>query len=231
MTLKRKIDKATFDGLNDVLKAEYKPNGDGYVLDADDATELQRALAAEKETNKTTATKLANVTSELDTLKKANGDWTTLEQSYKDQLAKKDKEIAEVNTTLTNHRRETHLGAAAAEIAKNFTVPNLVKGEIMKRLDLDPKDGTTVRVLDANGKPSALTVADLTKEFVDNKEFAAIVVANRASGSATKPNASGVQIPYVAPSHDGKPKLLAEMTPTEIAAHMAAKKAEAAGQA
>src|SRR6478736_4339045 len=139
MTLKRKIDKATFDGLNDILKAEYKLNGDGYVLDADDATELQRALAAEKEANKTTAAKLAAATTELDTLKKANGDWTALEQSYKDQITKKDREIAEVNTTLTNERRNTHLGAAAAEIAKNFTVPNLVKGEIMKRLDLDPK--------------------------------------------------------------------------------------------
>src|SRR5690242_8573530 len=115
MTLKRKIDKAIFDGLNDILKAEYKQNGDGYVLDADDATELQRALAAEKEANKATSAKLATVTTELDTFKKANGDWTTLEQSYKDQIAKKDREIAEVNTTLTNHRRETHLGAAATE--------------------------------------------------------------------------------------------------------------------
>lgn len=232
--LKRKINQATYDALADVLKAEYKQNGSDYVLDTDDARELIAARDSEKTRADNLKTQLDMANTENTRLKDANGDFTSLETSYKQQLEAKDRTIADLNTTITAERREIHLGAAADKIAAKFTVPSLVKPEILKRLALDNGDQKTVRVLDASGKVSALTMEQLEKEFLDNKEYASIVVANRASGSAGKSGASGTntpQNPFTPPvDGDGKPKLLANMSPAEIAAHNKAKREAAAAE-
>jgi hypothetical protein len=42
-----------------------------------------------------------------------------------------------------------------------------------------------------DGKPSALTLADLEKEFVDNKAFAPIIRASNASGGGASGGTGG----------------------------------------
>lgn len=235
--LSRKITQATFDGLNDILKAEYKKNGDGYVLDADDAKELINARDVEKTRADNLKKELDTAKGELVTLRAAGGDFTSLEASYKAKITDLETQLGTVNTTLTGERRDRHIGAAADELAKkHFTVPGLMKDKIAGRLDLDPKDNKTIRVLDKDGKPSASSLADLAKEFVDNPEYKAIVVANRASGSATGPgSASGTQSPanpFIKPvDAEGKARDLSKMSTAELAAHSKASreaKAEAA---
>lgn len=224
MALKCKINAETYAALPDVLKAEYKANGDNFVLDTDDAAELIAARDREKSEKEAAKQKAADLETELNTIKKANGDFSAIEESYKAKVAGLEKQLGEVNTTLTTERRDRYVSAEATKIAKNFTVPSLVEGVIAKRLDVDPRDGKTVRVLDKDGKPTALTVADLQKEFVDNPEYKAIVIAGKGSGSADPARASGAQFPTMN-NPTGQPvKTLADMSPQEIAAHRAAKR-------
>ena len=128
----------------------------------------------------------------------------------------------------TGERRERHVGTAADKIAARFSVPRLVTPDIAKRLDVDPKDGKTVRVLDKDGKPSALTLVDLEKEFVDNPEFKAILIASKSSGSADTGPANRGSAPQIPTNQSGQPVPMASMSPEQIVAHRAAAK-EAAG--
>lgn len=219
--LKRKIAKTDYDALPDILKAEYKPNGDDYVLDTDDARELLNARDNEKKRADTLAGELATTKTKLKELETANGDFTSLKSSYETKIAGLEKQLGETNATLTNERRDRHVGAAADKIAARFKT-KLIVPEIAKRLDVDPKDGKTVRVLDKDGKPSAATLADLEKEFVDNPEFKDIVVPTKASGSAVTGLPSGSALPQI-PSN-GKAPLLADMSPAEIVAYRQAQK-------
>lgn len=222
--LKRKIDKAAYDALNDAIKAEYKPNGDSYVLDTDDARELISARDAEKQRAETIANELKTTKTKLAELETANGDFTSLKTSYETKIAALEKEKGELNTTLTTERRDRHVGEAAAKIAGRFSVPRLVRPDIEKRLDVDPKDGKTVRVLDKDGKPSALTLVDLEKEFVDNAEFKSILIGSKASGSADTGQHPRGSAPKTPVNSDGSPVDLSKLSPADLAAHMAAKK-------
>ena len=81
--------------------------------------------------------------------------------------------------------------------------------KIKARLDLEIADGVPItRVLDAAGKPSALSLDDLKKEFVDNKSYAAIIKASDANGGGAGPSSDGNGVPN---------KKLSEMTATEEA--------------
>lgn len=222
--LKRKIDKAAYDALPDVLKSEYKPNGDNYVLDTDDARELISARDSEKQRAETLVAELKATKTKLAELETANGDFTSLRTSYETKIAALEKSVGELNTTLTTERRDRHVGSAADKIASKFSVPRLVKPDIEKRLDVDPKDGVTVRVLGADGKPSALTLADLEKEFVDNAEFKSILIDSKAGGSADPGRHMGGSAPKFSTNPDGSAADLSKLTPADLAAHMAAKR-------
>ena len=83
-------------------------------------------------------------------------------------------------------------------------------------------DSPVTRVLDKDGKPSAMTVEELAAEFVANKDFSAIITASKASGGAGKPsnnNGGG------APNQSDKPADLASMNPAQLAEHIKASKA------
>ena len=222
--LKRKINQAAYDALSDQVKFEYKKSKDDeYLLEVDDATDLINARDAEKREKEAFKTENENLKKELKDIKASNSNWETLEGSYKEQIAKKDGEIADLNSTLTGERRDRVTSADADKIAARFTVPSVMKPLIMKRLDIDPKDPTKTIVLDASGKPSALKLEDLSKEFVDNAEFKPMVIAHKGSGSA------GVNLPVVPGNQtdNNQAKPISKMTPKEIVAHRQAAKAAA----
>lgn len=219
--LKRKIAKEAYDALADALKAEYKPNGDSYVLDTDDATDLINARDLANRERDEAKRKLQETTTELTALKKAGGDFTQLEESYKSKIAALEGDLATANTKLTAADKTIKCGPIADKIAGRFSVPSLVRDKILARLDVDPRTGEP-RVLDATGKASASSVDDLTKEFVDNPEFKPIVIASKASGSAgNQPGTTGGS----APNLPQEKQSLAAMTPAQLAEHMKAKRA------
>ena len=227
--LKRKITQADYDKLSDSIKFEYKKgDGDVYLLEVDDATDLLNARDNEKREKEAIAKERDDLKKELKIIKESNSNWETMEASYKGKIANLENEVGTLNSTLTGERRERHTSVAADKVAARFTVPSVMKPLIMKRLDIDARDPSKTVVLDANGKPSALTLEDLTKEFVDNPEYKAIVVAHKGSGSA------GVNLP-AAPGNqtdtNNQPKLFSKMTPAQIAAERKAVKEAASANA
>jgi hypothetical protein len=75
---------------------------------------------------------------------------------------------------------------------ENFTIPELMVGPFSQRLSIEEIDGqSVVRVKDSEGKASALSLDELKREFLDKKEFSAIIKANAGSGGGASPGAGG----------------------------------------
>lgn len=189
MALKAKLTADEFEKLAEALKEHYKKDGAGYVLDTDDASELKSAKDREAEKRKDAEKKLREAQAELDALKdkasRESGDVAALDASYKQKLADATKRGEDAEAALAALENKVFAGEAIDKIAARFTVPHLIKPLLQGRTKVEKQDGTPiVRVLDANGKPSAMSLADLEKEFVDNPAHKGIVIASKASGSA-----------------------------------------------
>src|SRR3954462_14936009 len=195
MALKRKITKAVFDKMSDDVKEHYVASDDGksYELEAegfDDAEEMRRARDREKQTAKEAKTKLAAAEERLAELEgddvRKSGDIKKIEDSWKAKLDKAVTEGATKLETAHNFIRKTLRDATAESLAAKISnAPAVMKRILADRLTVDFEgDEPKLVVLDAEGKASALKVDDLQKEVVANKEYAAIVIANRASGGA-----------------------------------------------
>ncbi len=205
--LKQRLDKTAFDALPDVMKAEYKvnaTNANEYLLDAEDAKEAVAARDREKkraddlqasidEINKKLAdAEKAKKDAEDETNRKA-GNVAAIEKSWQDKLdaaiAAKDAIIASLQGKL----RQLLVRSKAQGIAAKISVaPDLLTPAIEARLtaELDAETPIT-RVLDVAGKPSALSIDDLEKEFVANPAYAAIIKANEASGGGAGGGSGG----------------------------------------
>ncbi len=191
--LKFKIDKAAFDALSDEQKAMYAEAGDGYQLAIEglpDVTGLEakvNELLGEKKTEaeKRRAAELA-AQQAADEKARATGDVTALENSWRQKLTDQEQgyqsQIQALNgslTTLLVDNVATTLAAKLAGEAAPVMLPH-----IKTRLAVEMQDGKPVtRVLDATGKPSALTVDELGAEFAGNKAFAGVIIGSKASGT------------------------------------------------
>lgn len=236
MALKRKISKSDFDALPEVLKAEYKPNGSDYVLDTDDASELERARDREREAAKAEREKAARLQAELEEAKrkldegseldaKKRGDIETLEKSWKDKYARQEAEAAAKLEAKNGFIRSQLVDNVAMQLASRIsTSPTLILPHIKARLaaDLDG-DTPTTRILDKDGKPSALTVEDLAKEFVANKDFSAIIIGSKATGGSAPKNGLANK-PGSAAANNPQETPLARMSPAELAEQIKARK-------
>ena len=125
---------------------------------------------------------------------------------------------------MLQYTTKTLVDNVATQIATKISnAPALLLPHIKSRLQADFEgDSPVTRVLDKDGKPSAMTVEELAAEFVANKDFSAIITASKASGGAGKPsnnNGGG------APNNSDKPADLASMNPAQLAEHIKASKA------
>lgn len=226
MSLKQKIAKAAYDALNDELKKEYKLVGTDYVLDLegyDDPVELKRAKDREAQNARESKEALLKTQKELDDLKatlgnddeakaRKAGDIATLEKSWQGKIdtttAEFTGKLAKKDAFIQSHLVDSVAQQLASEIAQS---PSVMLPHIKARLTADLTGDTPVtRVLDASGKPSAMTVAELKKEFVANPDFAAIIIASNGSGGGAP---GGKQ------NGGGAAKKLTEMTGAERVAY------------
>jgi hypothetical protein len=225
MALPFKINKAKYDALSDEMKAEYiAGDKDGeFVLDVTDLPQgedtgpIKRALESERNKNKA--------------LKTENDGLKTQIAEFPDVEALKTQHAAETKKYKDFTESALIDGAALALATKISNAPALLLPHIKSRLVADTSGDTPVtKVIGADGKPSDLTIEKLGEEFVANKDFAAIIVASKASGGGTppikpgsKPLGSGMQ-----PKDGEQPKLISQMTPQERVAHIKAGKEAAA---
>ena len=191
--LKFKIDKAAYDALSDEQKAMYAESGDGYQMQVEGLPDVsgleakvnellgEKKSEAEKRRAAEQAAQLA-----ADEKARAAGDVTALENSWRQKLTETEQRYqgqidglnGSLQTLLVDNVATTLASKLAGESAP-VMLPHL-----KDRLTVEMQDGKPVtRVLDANGKPSALTVDELGAEFATNKAFAGVIIGSKASGT------------------------------------------------
>jgi len=193
MMFKFKIDKATYDALTDEQKAMYAEVGEGYQMQIEglpDVSGLEakvNELQGEKKSEKAkreTAEKLAREAAEEKA--RRDGDIAAIENSWKQKLADMEtgyqNQIQGLNGSLQNLLVDNVAQSLAFQLAED-SAPVLLP-HLKSRLTVEFQDGKPVtRVLDAQGKPSALTVEELGNEIASNKAFAPVIVGSKASGT------------------------------------------------
>lgn len=243
MALKRTITKEQFEKLADNIKFEYVADGENFTLQTEgdeDTGALKRANARLKDQVATLEGKNDGLQVEIDKMNanpaRKAGDIAALERSWNNE---KNEAVAAVTAKLDKANGfivKNMLENAANSLAdKISTAPALLRPHIQSRLTVDIEgDEPVVKVLDATGKPSAMTVDKLGEEFVANKDFSSIIRVTKASGGAGSPSGNGgavkqPQVPNTGTQGE-KPANLATMNPTALAEHIKAKKAEQQAQ-
>lgn len=121
------------------------------------------------------------------------GDVEAIKASYEDKIAKltaeKDDEIASLTKALTGATVEAQATAIASEIAVPGSERH-VRRDILDRMAADVVDGkVTIKVLDKDGKPSALTPDELKAEIAGDPANKSLIRATDSSGGgAANPN-------------------------------------------
>lgn len=191
MALKRKLTKSEYEALKADVKSEYKADGDNFVLDIDgddDNGALKRAKDREAQRASDEKKRADELQAQLDELTgndaKKRGDIETLTKQH-DAKVKELKDAHKAEANKLKGQLEGILVDAAAQsmAAKISTSPAVIMPHIKGRLVADLTGETPVtKVRDKDGKVSDMTLEDLSKEFVANKDFAAIMVASKATG-------------------------------------------------
>lgn len=118
---------------------------------------------------------------------KKSGDVEALEKSWQEKLAAevaaRDEKINKFQETF----QSMTAGNQARDMASELALPgsaDVLLPHIERRLKVEMTDGDPlIRVLDKNGKPSAMSIDDLKKEIEADKAFAPLLVGSRASGA------------------------------------------------
>lgn len=234
MALKRKITKDEFDALSEELQKEYKENNGEYILDVEGAIDenevasLRRAKEREAQQAKELREQkeeLENRLAEIDNNDaRKRGDIETLEKSWKEKYDKDTQELQQRLEQRDSHIKTVMRDNVASELARSISKsPRLMERYLRDRITVDfDGENPVTRILDEEGKPTALTVDDLKKEVVANPDFADIIVAGRGSGSAdadtTDPSRARV------PPQDKKSVDYMSMSGKELADAIAARK-------
>lgn len=206
MSLKFKLD--SLDGLDEATQKLYEKKGDKFVLkvegveDGGDVVGLKKKvedLLAEtaslkgkvKENDEAakTAAEAARRAAEDAAAKK--GDIEALRKSADERVANAIAETEAKFKPLVERSSATINKLLVDNVAQQMAAKIGLKGSealllphIKARLAVEERDGEHVTVVrDANGKASALGVADLEKEFVSNQAFAPVIAGSKASGS------------------------------------------------
>lgn len=236
MALARKITKEKFDSLPDNIKFEYAADGDSFTLQTtgdEDVGALKRANARLKDQVTTLENSNDDLAGKLEKINtnpaRKQGDIDALERQW---AKDKDDAVAEVAGKLEKANgfiKTTLLENAAASLAsKVSTAPGVIRPHIERRLTVDMDgDAPVVKVLDAQGKVSNLTLDKLGEEFVANKDFSSIIRVTKASGGAGSPSSNGGAVkPSPAQQPGEQPPNMASMNPRELAEQLKARKAE-----
>ncbi len=248
MALKKILSQEDYDKLDNPTKILYdKKDDDKYHLDLekDDAAELRRAKDHEVEARKKAEGELATTTAALkvftdaeeankkkkadakdDGLKKA-GDVEALEASWQAKLNKQteesDKVIASLKSAYTLDVVDARAKTLASAVSES---PELLLPHIRSRFSVDfTGDAPVVRILDEEGKISALTSEDLQKEVVNDKRYAAIITGSKASGGGAKGGDGGGATKKFGEMNAVERKTLRDENPGEYDRQVAAEKA------
>ena len=223
--MKYKLTKAEFEALTEDTRKEYTLDGETAVLilEGDDAPTAEKIATLEKkreieaEHRKNAETKLKEADDRAAKLQKdlesAGGNKEEIEKIKSAHAAEIEKLRNEREQEAAKVKADRNAALIREEATKfasdHFTIPGVMAEQIAKRLSVEEVGGVpVVRVVNADGSPSVASLADLQKEFLDNREFSSIIKAKAGSGGGATPGQGG----------GATRKSLAEMTATEEAA-------------
>lgn len=203
--MKYLIDKAAYDALEPSLQAFYKAQGEHYVLaveglpEPEDTTGLkakvdqllaEKKAEAEKRKQAEDAARLA-----AEEAARKNGDTEALDRSWNE---KHTKALTEKEQALGALQAQVHaltVGATAARLAGELAVQGsapVLQQLIEPRLSMEIRDGKpVVVVLDAERRPSALTVDEFKQQLFNDASLAPLIAASKATGGGASGGKGG----------------------------------------
>lgn len=211
------------------VQALFKKNSDGGYSpvtseDGGDTDKLKNALQRERDDNTQLKKDIADIKKEQKRLQdeaeareadnsKKKGDVDALEKSWQAKMDKLAADAKAKEDRLLGQLRKATVEAEATRMASELSEhPELLLPHIQGRLDMEINEETgevKVRVLGADGKPTADTVEDFRKNVVADNKLAPLIKASEASGGGaggSKGRSGSAEKP------------LSEMTATEEAA-------------
>lgn len=198
-----------FKKLSKDLQGEYAKDGEEYKLkledaDGEDLGNLRGAKDHEKKRRQDAEKKLKEKEKAFEELEtkyeelETSGtgsikDKEALEKSWKGKLEKTEGKLKEALGKRDAQIRRLMIDEKAAEIAARIsTSPKAMKRILQDRLTIEEDgDEYVVRILDADGKPSALSVLELEKEIASDKEYSGIIKGSQASGGGAEKGGQG----------------------------------------
>lgn len=211
--------RENLDGLDESLHGLYEQKDGAFFLKVEGAVgedsvsglkanhdallaekKEQQRLAQEAEAKRIEAERLAQ-----EELARKSGNLEAIENSWKEKLALRESELSAQLTQAQQKNYELTVGRESQKLAGELAKPNaqrLLEREIRERLTLD--ENGNIRVLDLQGKPSALTIDELKAQLRADPTYQDIIVINNSSGggatgggfgggAAKKPNEYSVQ--------------------------------------
>ena len=204
------------DGVEDSLKKLYVEKDGKFYLEFDGQGDIDNAEKKRKieiEHRKKAEAKLTDlqsqfesVQSKLQAIEEANennnyegnkkkGDIDALENSWKQKLETQksdfENQISALNGSLSGLLVDNNAQKLASELAIEGSSEALIP-HITRRLGVDVREGKHVPVvLDAEGKPSALTLDELKAEIGSNAAFAPLISGSKANGGGASNSGGG----------------------------------------
>jgi len=187
VALKFEIEK--LDDVEEAIRPLYEENNGKFLLKIEglpkpevDNTLADRIKALESNNGKLLDEKRK---AKEDSARKS-GDIEAIEKSWADKLIARETELTGSNKQLEKLVSDLSSGTTARKLASDIfksEFSDLVMPHITSRLTTEMKDGSAiVRVLDKTGKPSALSIEDLKREFQNDAAYAPLVIGSRADG-------------------------------------------------
>ncbi len=187
----------SLEGLEEAHKAFYEEKDGKFFLKVKGVPQPQNDEGLRKKVDELLAEKKAEqqkrkeaedlACKEAEESARKKGDIDALEKSWKEKLTKREAELLNEKQSLEAQVYKLTVGSKATELAAKLAVPGsdtVLLPHIINRLQVETVDGEIkTRVLDLQGKPSALSIEDLEKEFRANEAFKPLIRASGASGS------------------------------------------------
>lgn len=236
MGLKLKVEK--LDDVDESARGLYKEveGGGGFQLDVDDLEDtgaLKRAKDHEVEARKKAEAELKRLQDERkaaeaarkkaeEDANKASGNVEALEKSWQAKLTareqeliqERDSQVSSLTADVTRLTADTDALKIATELAVDPDSVDALLPHVRRRLAVDVRDGRRVSVVvDADGKPTAMSLADLAKELKASKSLARLIKGSQGSGGGAGGSGRGGGAPPAS-------KKRSEMTNAERAAYI-----------
>lgn len=214
--LKYQLD--SLEGLDEGARAFYEEKDGKFQLKVDGIPQgedvsglkakVEELLAEKKSASQKAKEAEAEAKRIAEEAARKNGDVEALEKSWNEKYSKREQELMSERDGLVGQIKELTVGRAATDLASELAIPGSAKAllpHIQSRLSMDIRDGKpSVVVMDANGKPSATTLAELKAEFASDPAFAPLIVGTHASGGGAggaKPGGGAAPNPFSKGEH------------------------------